>query len=343
MRLISFQEGTGVLKVRVDTLDDLWTIERITFPNDIVKSESMRRFKGHEGDVGEMKEVVITLRVEKAELDKNAVRLRFLGKIVEGRPLEYVRLNSYHTLNIAPGDILQVIKPKWHKYIVDVVRNAVAESRKPRLGLVAMDDEKALPAYMLGFGLKFMNEVYSGLSKRMSNKEFAEQKANYFKKLFDLINGMEVDTVIIAGPGFTKDEFKAHLEAKELLKKTEKKLIFESVSYAERSGIYELVKSERVANILRSERIRAEFKLMGEFLNNLSTGRSAYGAENVERAMAEFNSDVILVNDSMLNDAAIQRLLEKAEERKIKIEIFNSGDEVGTQLHGFKDIASIGA
>ncbi|MGI0134399.1 MAG: hypothetical protein ACREBW_05525, partial [Candidatus Micrarchaeaceae archaeon] len=259
------------MKLRVDTLDDLWTIQRIIFPGDHVKSESERRFRANETDKGELKKVIITLDVEKTELDKNAVRLRVMGKIIEGKPEEFIKLRSYHTLNIAPGDVLELQKPAWKSYIVSVVRNAVSDSKKPRLGLIVVDDEKALPAYMLGYGIEFRNEIYSKLSKRMTPKDFQEQQRKYFDSILDHIGKMNVDTVVVAGPGFTTDDVKKYGEESGAIKRIGKRLVFENVSNSERSGIYELVRSDKVARILEKERIRIEFKLMEDFLTNLST------------------------------------------------------------------------
>ena len=219
MKIVKFYESAGSLKLKVDTLEDLWTAQRIIFANDIVKSESERKFKSSESDKGELKKVVITLKVEKTELDKDAIRLRVLGKIMEGRPLEYVRINSYHTLNIAPGDIFEIIKTEWHDYIISVVRNAVSDSKRPRLGLIILDDEKAMPAYMLGYGVDFGNEIYSKLSKRMSQKDFQEQQKKYYDEIISMIRGMVVDTVVVAGPGFTKDSLKVYGESSGILKR----------------------------------------------------------------------------------------------------------------------------
>jgi protein pelota len=341
MKIIKFYESSGSLKLRVDTLEDLWTAQRIIFPNDLVKSESERKFKSNESDKGELKKVVITVRTEKTELDKDAERLRVLGKIVEGKPLEYIKLNSYHTLNIAPGDIFEIIKSEWHDYIIDVIRNAVSDSKRPRLGLIVLDEEKALPAYMLGYGVEFRNEIYSRLSKRMSQKDFQEQQKKYYDEILGVIKDMVVDTVVIAGPGFTKDDLKAHGESSGFLKKLNKRLFFENVSNSERSGVYELIKSDKFSMILQKERIRAEFKLIEEFLTNLSTGKSKYGIANVRSTLEGMEANLILVNDNVLGDPEIQQILGKAEKDGIKIEVINSGDEVGEQLHAFKDIASI--
>lgn len=341
MKIIRFYEDVGVMKVRVDTMDDLWSVQRIIFPNDIVKAESERKFKPSEGSEGELKKVVITLEVEKTELDKDAVRLRIMGKILDGKPIEYVKLKSYHTLNIAPGDTLDIQKAVWKDYIVNVVKNAVSDSRKPRLGLIVVDDEKALPAYLLGYGVQFKSEIYSRLSKRMSQKEFGETQKKYYDSILSLAGDMDVDTIIIAGPGFTKEDIRKYGEESGIIRKMGKNLIFESVSYAERSGIYELIRGAKVANILNRERIRMEFALMEEFLTSLSTGRSKYGADNVLGAIDNMEASTILVNDSVLGDQNIQKILTKAEEAGLRIEVFNSIDEVGTQLSGFKDIASV--
>ena len=339
MRVIKFNENEGRIILKIETLEDLWTIQRILFVGDLAKSKSLRKFKTAEGDKGEMKEVVILLNVEKIELDKNSERLRIMGKIIEGKPLEYIKLNGYHTLNIAPGDILEIRKSEWHNYILDVVKNAVSYTKKPKLGIIAIDDEKALPAYLLGYGIEFKNEIYNRLSKRMSQKEFREQEDKYNSELFDIINNMDVDTVIVAGPGFTKDNLKKYFDDSGMTKKLNKRLIYLSTSNAERSGIYELIKSDDVAKILHSERIRQEFLYMDIFLKGLSTGRSKHGVKKVEEAIKNFDAETIIVNDSALSDKKTQEILKEAEQAKIRIEVFNSDDEVGTQLHFFNDIA----
>ncbi len=341
MKLIRFSEEFGTLKARVDNLEDLWALQRVVFAGDIVKAESERKFKPEEGSEGEFKTVVITLRVEKTELDKSAGRLRILGKIMEGKPLEYVKLNSYHTLNIAPDTELEISKSKWHRYLVDVVRNAVLESKRPRLGLIVVDDEKALPAYLLGYGIEFKNTIYSNLSKRMSQKDFREQEKKYFDEVLGVAARMNVDTVVIAGPGFTKDDIKAYANESGALKKSVKNLVFGSASNAERSGIYELIKSESVAKLMQRERISREFALMEQFLQGLGAGTSKYGIENVSTAIDDATAGIVLVNDSTLWDKNTEDVLEKAEKRRLTIEIFNADDEAGMQLGGFKGIASM--
>ena len=341
MKILKFYQSENLLKVKVEIFEDLWSLQRVIFSGDAVKSKSVRRFKANESDVGELKDVMVTVVVEKTELDKTAQRLRIMGKIVDGSPLEYIRLGSYHTINVAAGDVIDIIKLKWPDYLLSVVRNAVSESRRPLLGIIAVDDEKALPAYLLAYGIEFRNEIYSNLSKKMSQKDFQEQLNKYFDAIVNEINGMTVDTVIVAGPGFTKDDVQKYMQSKGIEKTLNKRLIFESTSNAERSGVYELIKSDKTSGLLEKERIRAEFILMEKFLHNLSIGLHVYGIENVSDAINNYAISMLLVNDGVLGDPQIQKALAEAEQKGIRIEVFNSSDEAGQQLHAFKDIAGI--
>ncbi|MEM3841502.1 MAG: mRNA surveillance protein pelota [Candidatus Micrarchaeaceae archaeon] len=338
MKILKFYRAEGIIKLLPNTLDDLWTMQRVIFENDAVSGKSLRRFRGNESDEGELKEVYITLRVEKTELDKTAQRLKVLGRILDGKPLEYVRLNSYHTLNIAPNDAIEIKKERWPPYLVDVLENAVSDTNRPRLGIIALDEEKALPAYLLGYGIEFRDEIYSRLSKRMSNKDYQDAEKKYFEEIIGVIANMEVNIVIIAGPGFTKDQIKAYMENSGAIKSLGKNIILKNTSNAERSGVYELIKSNEVAELLGKERIRSEFMLMEEFLKGLQLGKSKHGCGNVIKALESYEASTVIVNDSVLGRPDYQRALEAAERMRAKVVVFNSSDEVGQQLASFEDI-----
>ena len=198
--------------------------------------------------------------------------------------------------------------------MMQMLEEAVSATKKPRLGIIALDDEKALPAYLLGYGLEFLDNIYSRTSKRLKPKEFEEKLRAYFDALVNMAAKMNTDIVVIAGPGFTKDNLKKYIEERGLAGKIGKRLVFESTSNPERSGIYEIIKGEAVSNLLSKERMRIEFRSMEEFLKGLSTGRSKHGLQNVEEAMKSYSVTTILVNDSVLGKQEVQLLLAKAEE-----------------------------
>jgi protein pelota len=150
---------------------------------------------------------------------------------------------------------------------------------------------------------------------------------------------MEVDIIVIAGPGFMKDDIKAYMEAKGI--KIDKKLAYTSASDPERSGIREAIQSETVSKLLENEKVRKEFALLNMFLGGLSIGASFHGTEKIREALAEYRVSTILVNDSALNDPEVRDTLDIAYRQKVDIEVFNSDDDAGAQLKNFKNIVAI--
>jgi protein pelota len=339
MRVIRFSQSTNELKLVPTSFDDLYLLARIIGKGDAATASSTRRFRPSEGDVGEQKEVVIALGVEKVEIDRNSGMLRLSGKILGGRPEEFIRMGSYHTLSIGEGDLLTIRKEEWKEYTLGMIRQAVVDSRKPRLGAVALDDEKATFAYVKGYGIETAAEIYSGLSKKMKEAEYGKTRQAYFDEIAKKVAGMKVDLVVIAGPGFTKDDFKKHLEAKGL--KLEKRVIYTAASDAERSGVREAVQSEAVAKLLENEKVKREFESLNAFLAGLSMGHSFSGLDKVREALETYQVGAVLVNDSVLNDEGVKEVLDVAYAQRVEIRVFNSEDDAGIQLHSFRDVAAV--
>ena len=339
MKIISFNQISKIIKLVPESYDDLYLLAIILNQNDKIGAHTYRRFKSSETDTGEQKEVFIKLQLEKAEIDKSAWRLRLTGKILEGTPLEFVRLNTYHTLNIATSDLIEVEKPEWKDYILKRLKQAVADAKKSKLAIIAFDDEKATLAYVRGYGIDIITELYSKLSKKLSEKEFEKLKTLYFDSIIKLIQGLDVNIVILAGPGFTKDDLKKYIEKNSI--KLEKKLFFESCSDSERSGIREVLQSETISKIFENEHVKKEFEYLNIFLSSLRVGESISGVKKVSEALNSYSIGVILVNDSVIWDNEIKELLEMADKQGILIEIFNSEDEAGKQLQSFKNIVGL--
>jgi protein pelota len=341
MRVIRFNSLTNSLKVEPESFDDLYLLAMVISSGDNAEAKSTRRFRSGERDTGEQKEIFLKISIEKVEIDKSAGRLRLIGTILEGRPEEYVNIGSHHTINIGPGDILDMQKAEWKDYILKRIKEAAAESRKPKLGVCVLDDEKALFAYIRGYGIEITHELYSHLSKRMKEKEFAKQRSEYFNDVIKSAENMSVDIVIIAGPGFTKDDIKKFISDNHI--EVKKRLFYAPASDAERSGIREVMKSDAVSSLLENEHVKREFEYLNLFMSELRVGSSVYGTENVMKAVNDRHSHPsrILVNDSVINDKRIKEVLDAADKRGIRIEIFNSDDDAGVQLRNFKDIIAI--
>ncbi len=339
MRIIRLNSVSNALKVEPESFDDLYLLAIIISVGDRVEAHSYRRFKANERDVGEQKEVVVKVNVEKIEIDKSSGRLRLIGKIIAGHPAEFISMGSHHTINVAAGDVIDIEKAEWKDYILKRLKQAQREARKPKLGIIVMDDEKALVSYIKGYGIDIVTELYSHLSKRMKEKDYGKQRVQYFNDVIKAVENMSVDIIIIAGPGFTKDDLKKYISDMNIGIK--KRLVYAPASDAERSGIREVMRGGTVGELLENEHVRKEFEYLNRFLAGLRAGVSVSGNEKVLDAIEGSRPEVVLVNDSVINDEEVKRVLDMADKRGVRIEIFNSDDDAGIQLKNFKNIVAI--
>lgn len=336
MKINHFDPKSGEMKITLETLDDLWHLEQVLEIEDQVEAQSYRTFKI--GNKEEKKPVKIRVKAEKIEYSKNANRLRILGVIVWGEPEEFVQLGKYHTIDVGVDDKIKIVK-HWKKHQVNRLQEAIEETKKPKLRVILIDDEKALTAILRAYGVEWGAEFYSQASKK--DEKYADRQREFFGKIAAEIARHE-EKYVIAGPGFTKDNLKEFIASKNssLLKR----IAFENVSYAEKNGMTELFNRGLIEKIIGEERLAKEMKLFEEFIINVNkdNGYSVYGVKEAEEAVNRFAVKTLLVLDSYLReDKKVQELLEKADRNKAEIVVFSSDGEAGDKLKGMGKIAAI--
>ncbi|MBN1170071.1 mRNA surveillance protein pelota [Candidatus Micrarchaeota archaeon] len=335
MRIIHFDRKLGEMKVHIDTLDDMWHLEKVINPGDLVESRTMRTYKV--GSKEEKKPVTIRVKTERVEFAKNSNRLRVLGIIEWGTPEEFVQLGRYHTIEAGEGDRVKIIK-QWKGHEIKRLEDAQKESRKPKIRIIVMDDEKALTAMLRSYGVDYGAEFYNSGSKRDEKYEQSEQ--SYFGQIMAEIE-RHPEKFVVAGPGFAKENFKNFVNKRkpELLSR----IVFESVSYAERSGVNELFNRGTIEKIMGEERFQTEMKLMEELLVEIykDSGRAVYGIKEVQRAAESFAIDKLLVLDEYLRtEREVEKVVDLADRNKADIVIFSSEGDAGQKLKGFGKIAA---
>ena len=336
MKIAHFDKKLGTMKIIVDTLDDLWHLEKVIASGNEVEGHSLRTYKV--GGKEEKKSVTIRVKAERIEFAKTANRLRVLGPIVWGKPEEYVQLGRYHTIEIGKGDRLKIIK-EWKSHEIKRLRDAEKESKKPRIRIIVMDDEKALTALLRAYGVEYGVEFHCTASKK--DKDYDKREQEYFGKIAAEIE-RHPEKFVVAGPGFSKENLKEFISKKnpELLKR----ITFESVSYAERSGVNELFKRGIIERIMGEERFEKEMKLAEELIIEIhkDTGRAAYGLVEVRKAAEASAIDKLLVLDEHLRtNKAVEEVVDLADRNKAEIIIFSSEGDAGAKLKGFGGVAAL--
>ncbi|MCD6522721.1 MAG: mRNA surveillance protein pelota [Candidatus Diapherotrites archaeon] len=326
--------------VVAETLDDLWHLEKVIEKDDLVTAKSERRFTS-EGGRTERKPITVTIKVEAIELHKHSNKLRLLGTIVRGYPEDYVQIGTHHTIEVMPQKTITIEKVQWKRYQLQRIKEAVEASKRPKVLLVVMDDESAEIALLREFGLEQKGTIRSGRSGKAFKQRDVMQE--YFHNIAKALEQFDTPKVIVAGPGFTKDDFATFCAEK--YPELRKRLITEDIGGVSRAGMQELLKRDVIKKIMEKARVVQETNLIERVLTEIAkdSGLVAYGRKEVEEALQYGAVQILLISDTLFSEEreAMENLLQQAEQTNVEVHIISSEHEAGEKLKHLGGIAAL--
>ncbi len=338
MKIVFEDMRRGVVRVRVEDVDDLWVIKNVLKEGDVVVARTLRDVK-LDGEGKRRKPMTVAVKVKSVYFQPFASRLRVHGVIIDA-PEGYGLRGSHHTLNIDVGTEFEIYKKEWSDSILKRLKHA--GSRWVKALLVAADFDEASIAVMYRQGIKYLLDLsLPGISERSPNaiEEMAEEIAEHVKRL----GGRErVDYVVIGSPAVLRETIVEKLKA--MWKDV--KIVSDSVSSGGRAGIEELVRRDSVKNLLKEATAVEVEGILREFLRllTLSPDKVAVGVDEVELAVKMNAVHTLLVLEDLLtgeDGERVERILSEAESRKAKVRIVPSETPSALKIKGFGGIIAI--
>lgn len=319
------------MKLRPDTLDDLWHLYNLVEAGDLVTATTQRTVTVGRGDASEEKAgkrtVTLTVQVERVEFHDFANRLRVLGPIVgteeQGR---------YHTLNIEPLDELNIAKPEeWKDHHVQRVSEAVRAGQRPLVVFVAIEEGEATLAVLRQYGLQEAGVVPGPGSGKRTGKE--EDRGPWFGEILLGLRNLvpETGTVLIVGPGFAKEHL--HRWLKDKAPELARRCLVDSTSHAGIVGIREAMKRGLVDRVDKEARVALETRLVEKVLEAIAADQpNAYGLAEVHRALEAGAASLLLVTDRAVREGRAEELLALAKRTQCEAHVVSTGHEAGKRL-----------
>ncbi len=334
---LRFNEGE--ISLICESLDDLWHLKYILEPGDLVYSFTKRRIEGATDKLRPEKEAKKTMRlgimVEKVEFHKFSNRLRIHGTIMDG-----IDTGAYHTLNIEEGTNLSIIK-KWKNDQFERIREAEIAAKRPKVVIATIEEGEACIGLVRQFGVEETSSLRQSLGKGEGNRrnEFFGELASQLK-----YSAEKVEAVILAGPGFTKDDFLEFVRTRE--PELAKKIVTEDTSSIGVSGFQEVLRRGAVDRIMQESRIGREATLIEDLMKEISIGgRAAYGMAEVRNAQSMGAIQTLLIADELLRTEReidnIDDFLKDVERSQGKIVVFSTDFEPGKKLESLGGIAAL--
>jgi protein pelota len=326
--------GEGEISLRAESQDDLWHLRHIIEPKDLVRAWTERKVEFATDKLRPEKfkreKVLLGVRAEEIEFHKFSARLRVRGKIEEG-----MDMGSYHTISVEPFGEISIIK-KWNSAQLDRINEAVRASAMPEVMIVTIEEGECIAGALRQWGIEQAFEI----SMPSGKKDGESKRTNFFHKILEHLRvHSKVDTIIVAGPGFTKEDFLKYAKEKDAA--LGKKIVLETVRSMGVSGFQEVLRRGAVDKIMKDLRVAREAKLIEVLMEEIAKGgKAAYGFESVEKAAQTGAVETLLVADEKLHsiDDALLKMVEKARGRVV---VFSTEFEPGERLRKLGGVAAL--
>jgi len=350
MRIISFDEKSGELVLKVEDEDDLWLLHNIIEKDDEVYAKTTREI--NLGNESVRKSMYIGIKVDKVEFQPFTNRIRIHGTIIyhPEKYEEYGFLGSHHTINVKTSDEIKIKKDRWQKYIIKQIEKSCGKSE--RILIISIDDEEVAAGVLRSYGLEIIFEMQLKIPGKRE-AEVREEKIDkelreISNKIMEIINRRGIKILVISGISYMREKLTERILEDLKVLKEKPKIISEDTSNGGIRGLHETIKRESIIKALKKIKMIEDTKIIGEYLQMLIRKPSIaiYGINDVYNASKIGIIKTLLISNRKLKTydeerKKIEEIIENVEKYGGEIRIISDESEAGKELNSIGGIAAI--
>ncbi|MFB6092452.1 MAG: mRNA surveillance protein pelota [Haloquadratum sp.] len=340
------EEGRERMTLVPENVDDLWHLSHVLETGDLVSGDTSRRIQRDDETLrdtgGQREHLHVTLEVADVEFARFANRLRVGGEIVACSRED--QLGHHHTLNVEAHDEITVEK-HFKPDQIERIEEAEAAAENADVAIATVEEGEAHIHTVAQYGTE---ERFSATAPT-GKGEYARPRSELFAELGEALARMDVDAVILAGPGFTKQDARDYIEENHPTV-ADRLTVVDTSSVGDR-GVHEVLKRGAVEEVQAETRIAREAELIDELRERIATGEKvAYGIDEVAEA-AEFGAveELLVVDDRLRRerqgegewDRDVNEVIESVEQQGGEVTVFSGEFDPGQQLRNLGGIAAL--
>lgn len=347
MKILHKDLKAGKVKVKIETLDDLWYLSSIIEERDHVSGPTERKIKTEGGSERNQnvirKTVFMEIEVEKVEFHEYSTMLRVSGKITAGP--EDVSRGSYHTFSLEQGTEVTIRKEHWLQYQLDKLREA-AEAKHEKVLICLVDREEAHFAMLKRAGYEYLLEMKGEVQKKASPEKV---KTMFYPDVVKQIEEYEkrfgLEKIIVASPGFWKEYLQEQIKSKAIAKK----IVLATCHDVSKAGFEEVLKRPETTTALKENIMVKEMLLVDEVFKEIrKEGSVAYGIKEVKKAAEQGAVQELLVADVLIQKmrqenafGVLDWIMRTVDRAKGNVHIISTEHAAGKKLDGLGGIAAL--
>ncbi|RLM53607.1 mRNA surveillance protein pelota [Halobellus sp. Atlit-31R] len=340
------EEGRERMTLVPENVDDLWHLSHVLESGDLVSGDTTRRIQRDDENLrdtgGQREHLFVTIAVDDVEFARFANRLRVGGEIVDCSRED--QLGHHHTLNVEEHDEITIEK-HFKPDQVERIEEAEEAAENADVAIATVEEGEAHIHTVAQYG----TEERFSFTAPTGKGEYARPRSELFAELGKALARMDVDAIILAGPGFTKRDARDyiaenHREVADLL------TVVDTAGVGDR-GVHEVLKRGAVDEVQTQTRISKEAELLDDLMEGIATGEKvAYGIDEVAEA-AEFGAveELLVVDDRLRQerqgdgdwDVDVNDVIQTVERQGGEVTVFSGEFDPGQQLRNLGGIAAL--
>ncbi|KAG7325425.1 hypothetical protein KOW79_011741 [Hemibagrus wyckioides] len=356
------KDNAGQVTLIPEEAEDMWHTYNLVQVGDSLRASTIRKVQTESstGSVGSSRvRTMLTICVETIDFDSQACQLRVKGTNIEEN--QYVKMGAYHTIELELNRKFTLAKKSWDSVVLDRIEQACDPAQKADVAAVVMQEGLAnlvlvTPAMTL---LRAKVEVTIPRKRRGSCAQHEKALERFYEAVMQGIlrhfNFDVVKCILVASPGFVKDQFITYLfkeavrqECKVLLENRSKFMLVHASS-GHKYSLKEVLSDPTVTSRLSDTKAAGEVKALEDFYKMLQhePDRAFYGLAHVERASEALAVDILLISDTLFRHQDIAtrsryvRLVDNVRDNGGTVRVFSSLHVSGEQLNQLSGVAAI--
>ena len=359
--LVPFQSGK--VDLVVDHIEDLWILYNILAKGDYIKTVMFRKVQ-HETGTGKTqsvkKKIIITIKIEEIDYDQTEGIIRLKGKNVSEN--EYISIGQFQTAEITKGSFFTLLKQYWDDISIDTLKTSTDPTLTSEVAAIMMEEGVAHLYLITNNQTVLQGKITQSIpKKRAGSTQHDKSKNNFFQKILNnlvkQINFNNIKCVIVASPGFTKDEFgdfltdqvENNLKEYGSIKNNINKFIYTHSSSGYKQSLEEILSKPEIKKLIKDTKCVEDNVIMERFneILGIDMDKAFFGLNAFNIAYEKNAIDTVMFTDSFLRKISLtnrKKFSKNIKDLKIKgTKVFKMSSQhvSGEKIDSFGGIVGI--
>lgn len=294
--------------------EDMWHAYNIIQVGDQVRSTTIRKVQSETATGSSSSSRVrttLTISVESIDFDTQACVLRLKGRNIEEN--QFVKMGAYHTLDLELNRKFSISKQEWDTISLERVDTACDSTQNADVAAVIMQDGLAHVCLITSSMTLVRSKIDVPIPRKRKGNAAQHEKglAKFYEAVMQGIlrhvNFDVVKCVLIASPGFVKDQFFEYMfqqatkmDYKVLLENKSKFMLCRASSGFKHS-LKEVLQDPAVIAKMSDTKAAGEVRALESFYTMLQMepAKAFYGKKHVMKAAEAQAIETLLISDNL--------------------------------------------